>query len=66
MGSKNEKEAAQGAASGDQEEGSLDTQASRTYGSLYEREVPSIALNPQRKAQAYGYSKDIAAYLFQQ
>lgn len=58
--------AAQGAAFGEQEEEILYTQASRTHGSLYEREVPLIALNPQREAQAYRYSKDIAAYLFQQ
>ncbi len=51
------------AAFGETEEQVLHTQASRTHGSLSEREVPLIALNPEREAGAYHYSKDIAAYL---
>lgn len=48
---------------GEPEEEILHTQASRTHGSLYEREAPLIALNPQREADAYQYSKDIALCL---
>lgn len=39
------------------------TQSSRTHGSLYEREIPLIAINPERNECDYVYSKDIAAYL---
>jgi phosphonoacetate hydrolase len=41
----------------------LHTQESRTHGSLHEREVPLIALNPERPEQEYRYSKDIVANL---
>ena len=41
------------------------TEKSRTHGSLYEREVPLIAINPDKSAESYIYSKDIAAYLFE-
>ncbi len=41
------------------------TQNSRTHGSLYEREVPLIAINPIKNADNYTYSKDIAAYHFE-
>lgn len=58
--------APQNTAFGEQPEEILHTQASRTHGSLYEREIPLIALNPEREAEAYQNSKDIAAYLFQQ
>lgn len=49
---------------GECEQEILFTQNSRTHGSLYEREVPLIALNPERPEADYRYSKDIAAYLF--
>lgn len=39
----------------------LVTEAVRTHGSLYEREVPLLAINPQAAKAAYRYSKDIAA-----
>ena len=42
----------------------LHTQSSRTHGSLYEREVPLIAINPEREKDYYKYSKDITASLF--
>lgn len=41
----------------------LYTEESRTHGSIYEREVPLIAFNPEKPEQYYHYSKDIAAYL---
>lgn len=41
------------------------TEESRTHGSLYEREVPLIAINPDRPAESYIYSKDISSYLFE-
>ncbi len=41
------------------------TQNSRTHGSLYEHEVPLIAINPINEADSYTYSKDIAAYHFE-
>ena len=41
----------------------LYTQSSRTHGSLYEREVPLLAIHPQCEAADYTYSKDIAANL---
>lgn len=49
---------------GEHERDVLYTEASRTHGSLYEREVPLIAINPEKKESDYTYSKDIAAYLF--
>lgn len=39
--------------------------ASRTHGSLYEQEVPLLAIHPAAPAEAYQYSKDIAAVLFE-
>ncbi len=42
----------------------LYTQASRTHGSLFEREVPLLAIHPEREKEAYQYSKDIVKYLF--
>ena len=42
----------------------LHTDESRTHGSVYEREIPLIAFNPQRPAEDYEYSKDIVAHLF--
>ena len=41
------------------------TDASRTHGSLYEQEVPLLAIHPAAPAEAYQYSKDIAAVLFE-
>lgn len=49
---------------GECEQAVLFTEESRTHGSVYEREIPLIALNPQRPKEDYEYSKDIAAYLF--
>ena len=43
----------------------LVTDASRTHGSLYEQEVPLLAVNPAAPAEACQYSKDIAALLFE-
>ena len=43
----------------------LVTDASRTHGSLYEQEVPLLAIHPAAPADAYQYSKDIAAVLFE-
>ena len=42
----------------------LVTDASRTHGSLYEQEVPLLAIHPAATADVYQYSKDIAAVLF--
>lgn len=39
----------------------LVTEAVRTHGSLYERQVPLVAINPQAEKEVYHYSKDIAA-----
>lgn len=39
----------------------LETEAVRTHGSIYERQVPLIAINPQADKEAYRYSKDIVA-----
>ena len=41
------------------------TDASRTHGSLYEQEVPLLAVHPAAPAERYRYSKDIAAVLFE-
>ena len=41
------------------------TDASRTHGSLYEQEVPLLAIHPAAPAEDYQYSKDIAAVLFE-
>lgn len=49
---------------GECEQEILYTQTSRTHGSLYEREVPFIAINPEREEAYYKFSKDIAASLF--
>lgn len=42
----------------------LHTRDSRTHGSLYEREIPLIALHPAAGADCYRYNVDIAARLF--
>lgn len=49
---------------GECEQEILYTDASRTHGSLYEREVPLIAINPEKDEKDYLFSGDIAAYLF--
>ncbi len=41
------------------------TQESRTHGSLYEREIPLIAFNPEKTENNYKYHKDISSYLFE-
>ncbi|WP_105203329.1 alkaline phosphatase family protein [Neobittarella massiliensis] len=41
----------------------LYTEASRSHGSEYEREIPLLALGAPRPEKAYRYHKDIAAYL---
>ena len=41
----------------------LVTDASRTHGSLYEQEVPLLAIHPAAPEEIYQYSKDIAAVL---
>lgn len=53
----------QDSAFGECEEEILYTDESRTHGSLYEREVPLLALHPERPAADYEYSKDIVACL---
>ncbi len=35
----------------------------RTHGSLYEREIPLISVNPRREAEDYCYSKDIVKFI---
>lgn len=42
----------------------IHTDESRTHGSLYEREIPLIAVNPEKTADMYRYHKDITTYLF--
>ncbi len=51
--------AGDGCAFGEVESCFLETDSVRTHGSLYEREVPLIALNPPLPAERYHYSKDI-------
>ena len=41
----------------------LVTDASRTHGSLYEQEVPLLAIHPAAPEEIYQYSKDIAVVL---
>lgn len=43
----------------------LHTWESRTHGSRYEREIPLIAMNPERQEENYKYSKDIVAYMME-
>lgn len=51
--------AAEGCAFGEVPHHRLTTNAVRTHGSLYEREVPLMAINPGEDASHYTYSKDI-------
>ena len=53
--------AAPGCAFGEVRGERLTTDAVRTHGSLYEREVPLLAINPQAGPDSYRYSKDITA-----
>lgn len=48
---------------GECEQDIIYTQNSRTHGSFYEREVPLIAINPEKVKSKYIYSMDIAKYL---
>lgn len=48
---------------GECEQDILYTQESRTHGSFYEREVPLVAINPEKPANNYTYSMDIAKHL---
>ena len=41
----------------------IQTDASRTHGSLYECEIPLIAINPEQPPENYTYNKDIVAHL---
>lgn len=44
----------------------LNTDKSRTHGSLYEQEVPLLAIHPVAPQETYRYSKDIAAVLLKE
>lgn len=55
--------AAKECAFGEVEGHALHTDAVRTHGSLYEREVPLIALNSPTPADKYAYSRDIVRNL---
>lgn len=55
--------AAEGCAFGETEGETLDTEEVRTHGSLYEQQIPLIAIHPLMGEEAYEYSKDIAAHL---
>ena len=44
----------------------LHTEASRTHGSLYEREIPLLAIHPAAGPEAYRFSKDVAAILMEE
>ncbi len=43
----------------------LHTNDSRTHGSLYEREIPLIAINPIKESKQYNFSMDIVKYLLE-
>lgn len=49
---------------GEAESGIIHTEESRTHGSLYEREIPLIAFNPEQTAENYKYHKDVTVHLF--
>lgn len=53
--------AAEGCAFGEVEGERLVTSDVRTHGSLYERDIPLIAINPEAPAEKYEYNKDIVA-----
>ena len=53
--------AARGCAFGEVPGERLETDQVRTHGSLYEREIPLLAIHPQAQEEDYEYSKDIAA-----
>lgn len=48
---------------GEVEGETLRTDASRTHGSLHERDIPLAAINPARAAEHYAYHRDITANL---
>lgn len=58
--------AAEGCAFGEVEGESLNTLESRTHGSLYEREIPLVAVHPAAPAGQYSWNKDIAVRLLEQ
>lgn len=39
----------------------IQTNKSRTHGSVYEREIPLIAVNPKFNPESYSYNKDIVS-----
>ncbi len=53
--------ASEGCAFGEVSGERLETDEVRTHGSLYEREIPLLAVNPQASEEDYKYSKDIVA-----
>lgn len=53
--------AAEGCAFGEVEGERLHTDDVRTHGSLYERSIPLIAINPEAPAAVYSFNKDITA-----
>ena len=55
---------AKGSAFGEVEGERIFTEESRTHGSLYEREIPLIAINPEAGEERYRYHMDIAANLW--
>lgn len=55
--------AANGCAFGEVEGERLETDDVRTHGSLYERKIPLLAINPEAPASAYHYNKDIVAVM---
>lgn len=55
---------AKGSGFGEVEGERIFTEESRTHGSLYEREIPLIAINPEARPEQYQYHMDIAANLW--
>lgn len=54
---------APGCAFGECEGGIIHTDESRTHGSLYEREIPLVVINPAASAEEYRYHMDIVRHL---
>ena len=54
---------APGCAFGECDGETIHTDESRTHGSLYELEIPLIAINPAAPADEYHYHKDIVRHL---
>ena len=55
---------APGCAFGECDGETIHTEESRTHGSLYEREIPLVAVNPAGPADEYRYHMDIVRHLF--